>query len=515
MSVTHSPPTQAPEANSLRQDILASFVVFLVAVPLSLGIALASGAPIMAGMIAAAVGGILVGLFGGAPLQVSGPAAGLTVLVYGVVQQFDWRVVCLITALAGVIQIAFGFLKVARMALAITPAVVHGMLAGIGVTIAFAQLHVVMGGKPESHTTENIMQLPAQAAGMSHPSVILGVATIAILLAWQYVPKSLKAIPGALVAVSVSTVASIVMKMDVKRVDLPENLLSGFTLPALPAGNLWGSVLVSAVTIAIVASVESLLSAVATDRMHTGKRANLDREMIGQGIGNAVSGLLGGLPVTGVIVRSSANINSGAKTRLSAILHGVWVVFFVALLGSLIEQIPLSALAGLLVFVGVRLVSMEHIRDLRKHRELPVYLVTLLGVVGKDLLVGVGIGLVVSIILLIRRLTRLELKVTERATDWHVSIGGSLTFLNVPKLSAELAKIPAGAQVHVEMHTDLMDHAAFEALHSWESNHLRTGGDVSIDELHDDWYHMASNDQPKRHRTPLGTSRPVPAAQGE
>lgn len=494
--------------STLRQDVLASFVVFLVAVPLSLGIALASGAPIMAGMIAAAVGGIVVGLAGGAPFQVSGPAAGLTVLVYGVVQQFPWPVVCLITVLAGLIQLAFGFFKVARVALAITPAVVHGMLAGIGVTIALAQLHVVMGGKPESHTLENLKQLPTQFSGMNHPSVILGVVTIAILLVWQYVPKSLKAVPGALVAITVATLASMALKMDVKRVDLPENLMSGFTLPQVPTAGLWGAVLVSALTIAIVASVESLLSAVATDRLHTGPRANLDREMVGQGLGNAVSGMLGGLPVTGVIVRSSANINSGAKSRLSTILHGVWIILFVALLGTLIEKIPLSALAGLLVFVGVRLVSMEHIRDLIKHRELPVYLVTLLGVVGKDLLVGVGIGIALSVLMLIHRLTRLKVEATSRGDlDWYVNIEGSLTFLTVPKLSAELARIPEGAQVHVELHTDLMDHAAFEALHNWEKNHLRAGGDVLIDELHDDWYHMASNDQPKRHRTPLGTNR--------
>jgi carbonic anhydrase len=475
----------------------------LVAVPLSLGIALASGAPIMAGLIAAAVGGIVVGFCGGAPLQVSGPAAGLTVLVYGVVQQFDWRVVCLVTVLAGLLQLVFGVLKVARIALAITPAVVHGMLAGIGVTIALAQLHVVLGGSPESHALENLKSLPAQIMDLNHPSVILGISTIAILLAWQYVPKKVKALPGALVAVTATTAASVLFNMDVKRVDLPENLLNAFALPVFPEMSLWGAVLVSAATIAVVASVESLLSAVATDRLHNHERADLDRELVGQGIGNMVSGAIGGLPITGVIVRSSANINSGASSRLSAILHGVWIVVFVAILGSVIQLIPLSALAGLLVFVGVRLVSMEHIRDLMKHRELPVYLITVLGVVGKDLLVGVGIGLALSMILLIRRLTRLELTVREQDGDWHVDIGGSMTFVNVPRLAAELARIPSGSRVHVEMHTDMMDHAAFEALHGWEQNHLKTGGDVVIDELHDDWYHRAVHDQPKAHRTPI------------
>ncbi len=496
--------TPARSADSLRRDILASIVVFLVAVPLSLGIALASGAPIMAGLIAAAVGGIVVGFFGGAPLQVSGPAAGLTVLVYGVVQQFqDWRIVCLVTVLAGLIQLAFGFAKVARSALAITPAVVHGMLAGIGVVITLAQLHVVLGGRPESSALKNLQALPSQIADLHTPAAILGLATIAILLGWLYVPKKLKMIPGALVAVTVATVASIVFKLDVKRVDLPENLLNSFALPLIPASSLWTAVLVSALTIAIVASVESLLSAVATDKMHTYPRADLDRELVGQGLANTVSGLLGGLPVTGVIVRSSANIQSGATSRRSAILHGAWVVVFVALLGSLIEQIPLCVLAGLLVFVGVRLVSMEHIRDLRRHGELPVYLVTLGGVVFKDLLVGVGIGLALSIVLLLRRLAHIEIKVTERSDGWHVDLGGSLTFVTVPRLTAELARVPAGVPVHVEMHTDFMDHAAFESLHTWEAGHRRTGGEVLIDELHDNWYHRAVHEEPGGARTPI------------
>lgn len=500
------------DPSSVRQDLLASIVVFLVAVPLSLGIALASGAPIMAGLIAAAVGGIVVGLFGGAPLQVSGPAAGLTVIVAGVVSQFEWRVACLITVLAGLLQIGFGVLKVARSALAITPSVVHGMLAGIGVVIALAQLHVVLGGAPESHALKNLQELPAQIRDLHGPATILGLITMVILFGWLYVPAKVKAVPGALVGITVSTLVSVIFNMDVKRVDLPNNLLANFSLPAVPAMPLWGAVVTSALMIAVVASVESLLSAVATDRMHNGPRADLDREMVGQGLGNTVSGLLGGLPVTGVIVRSSANINSGAKTRLSGIMHGVWVIFFVALLGSLIEKIPLASLAGLLVFVGIRLVSMEHIRDLIKHRELPVYLVTLVGVVAKDLLVGVGIGLALSVILLLRRLALMDAKIRQTDDGWHVNLRGSLTFVTVPRLTAALAEVPPGVRVHLELHTDFLDHAAFEALHTWETGHLRTGGEVIVDEPHDDWYHHAVNETPKRHRTPLRTTGRVATA---
>lgn len=475
---------------TLKRDLPASLVVFLVAVPLSLGIALASGAPIMAGLIAAAVGGIVVGLLGGAPLQVSGPAAGLTVLVFTVIQQHGWGTACLVTVLAGLIQLGLGFLRVSRAALAITPAVVHGMLAGIGVTIALAQLHVVLGGSPESSALKNLHDLPAQVLGLHTPAAVLGLITFGLLAAWPKLPKRVRAIPGALGAVAVGTLVAEVFHLDVKRVDLPDNLLAGISLPTLPT-NGWGPVIVSALTIAVVASVESLLSAVATDKMHTGKRANLDRELVGQGAANTISGLLGGLPVTGVIVRSSANINAGAKSRLSATLHGVWIVLFVALLGSTIERIPLSVLAGLLVYVGMKLVSLDHIRELTSHREAPIYFATLAGVVGLNLLAGVGIGIAMAVFMLLRRMSHVRFRVRPEGEAWRVAIDGSLTFMSLPKLNKSLSEVPAGAEVHLELHVDYMDHAAFEALHSWEKSHELGGGKVYVDEVHEDWYSKA------------------------
>ena len=493
-------------------DLPASLVVFLVAVPLSLGIALASGAPILAGLIGAAVGGIVVGLFGGAPLQVSGPAAGLTVVVFGIISKFGFPTMCLITVIAGLLQIGFGLFKVARVSLAISPAVVHGMLAGIGIVIALAQAHVVLGGKPESSALVNLGALPQQVADLHGASTQLGILAFLILVVWNYLPKRIKAIPGPLVAVVVPTVLSLwISDAGLKRVKLPDSLLPTFELPTL-APNLFGPIAIAAATVAIVASVESLLSAVATDAMHMKRRANLDKELVGQGLGNMVSGALGGLPVTGVIVRSSANVAAGAATKWSAILHGVWVLVFAAVGAALLESIPLSVLAGLLVYVGMRLVKAHDIKELAKHGELPIYLVTVAGVVGKDLLFGVGAGIVLAMVFLIYRLSHVKIGRMEPVREGGpvtLTLDGSLSFLSVPKLTSALQTLPEGVPVRLDMHTDLMDHAAFDALHSWVSARRSAGGTVEVVEHVDDWYSLALSDAPTRR---VKTSLTLPAS---
>ncbi|MDX1932606.1 MAG: bifunctional SulP family inorganic anion transporter/carbonic anhydrase [Capsulimonadales bacterium] len=484
----------------LRGDLPASLVVFLIAIPLSLGIAVASGAPVLAGLIAGVVGGIVAGALGGSIYQVSGPAAGLTVLVFGTIQQFGWQLTCFITILAGLVQIGFGASRIARAALAISPAVVHGMLAGIGITIALAQLHIVLGGTPESHAWKNLRDLPGQIADLHGPATLLGLVTIGLLIIWQYVPKMLRVIPGPLVAVVVTTAIAALGNLSVKRIDLPENLYQMPSLPALPTGN-WGPIAVAVLTIAIIASVESLLSAVAVDKLHSGPRANLDRELVGQGVANTLSGFLGGLPVTGVIVRSSTNVAAGARTRASAILHGIWILLFVSLLGGMIEQIPLAVLAGLLVFVGIRLVKPEDIRELTHHREIVVYVITVVGVVFLNLLEGVLLGIAVALVMLVFRLSRMVLRTDHRGDRYLVRVEGSLTFLSVPNLNRELSAIPPGAKVDIDLAVDFMDHAAFEALHGWRMTHEKLGGTVDIDEKHEQWYESAVSGTPRRDKT--------------
>ncbi len=242
----------------LRYDLPSSLVVFLVALPLSLGIAIASGAPVLSGLIAAVVGGIVVGALGGSPLQVSGPAAGLTVVVASLISDFGWGITCLITMVAGILQVLLGLSRVARAALAISPVVVHAMLAGIGITIALQQAHVLLGGKSKSTAWHNLIGLPGQIIGAHRPGVILGVLVIAILVAWRWVPAKVARIPGPLVAIVVVTVISVVFGFRVRRIDLEGSPLDALRLPEIPNGE-WSGVALGVITVALIASVESLL----------------------------------------------------------------------------------------------------------------------------------------------------------------------------------------------------------------------------------------------------------------
>jgi carbonic anhydrase len=497
-----SPPLSRPSLGAaladlranLRYDLPASLVVFLVAVPLSLGIAVASDAPLTAGLIAAAVGGLVAGALGGSPLQVSGPAAGLTVIVADLVNRFGWGVTCAITVAAGVLQILFGVSKAGRAALAISPAVVHGMLAGIGVTIVLGQLHVVLGGEQQDDAIGGVLALPAQLVSVHGPAATLGVAVIAILLAWPRLPRSVpgwaRNIPAPLLAVTLLTVVAAVLALPVERVALGGSVLDAIAPPVLPTSDL-GGVIVGVFTVAIIASIESLLSAVAVDKLRPGTTSNLDRELVGQGAGNTVSGLLGGLPITGVIVRSSTNAAAGARSRTSAILHGVWIVIFsVALLG-LVQQIPTAVLAGLLVHIGAKLVNVGHMRELHRHGELPVYVVTILGVVLVDLLTGVLVGLGLALLMVLRRVVWASIEVQEPSRGaegeptgaWHVVVEGALCFLSVPRLSRRLARIPEDADVVVDLVTDYLDHAAYDHLCGWEERRELGGGSVRVDEV--------------------------------
>jgi carbonic anhydrase len=474
---------------ALRHDLPASLVLLLIAIPLSLGIALASGAPVMAGLIAAAVGGILAGLLGGSRLQVSGPAAGLTVVVADLIAKYGWGVMCAITVAAGLLQVIFGVSQVARVALAISPAVVHAMLAGIGITITLGQLHVLLGGAAGTDAITNIAELPGQIAAIHYPSTLIGLAVIAVLLIWPRLPRPLLHIPAPLVAVVGATVLATVLTLNVERVALPGSLLDSLRLPEMPGGN-WGGVLTGVLTVALIASVESLLSAVAVDKLSGGKPTNFDRELIGQGTANTVSGMFGGLPVTGVIVRSSANVAAGARTRASAVLHGVWVIVFVVLLVGLIELIPLAVLAGLLVVIGLRLVKLADLRCARRQGELTIYLITVAGVVLLNLLEGVLIGLGLSLLLVLRRVvwSGVHAQPVEPASDnapacWRVVVEGTLSFLSIPRLSRVLAQVPRGSHVVVEMVVDFLDHAAYEHLAGWQQQHEASGGTVVVDEV--------------------------------
>ncbi|MBL1085683.1 bifunctional SulP family inorganic anion transporter/carbonic anhydrase [Streptomyces actinomycinicus] len=467
----------------------AAVAVFLIALPLSLGIALATGAPLQAGLVAAAVGGIVTGRFGGCPLQVSGPAAGLTVVTADLIHRYGWRATCGITVLAGLAQLALGCLRVARGALAVSPAVVHGMLAGIGITIAVAQLHIVLGGSPDSSVLANLRALPAQLADLHPAAVSMSVLTLALLLAWPRLPgrvgRMLRVVPAALVAVAGATATAALAGLTLPRVDLPS--WRSHALAGLPEGPVSG-VVAAVLTTTLVCSVQSLLGAVAVDKLLAARpgpqsrvrRSDLNRELLGQGAANIVSGSLGGLPVAGVAVRSTANVNSGAVSRNSTMLHGVLVVVAALLMVPVLEEIPLASLAALVMAVGIQMVSLHHIRTVTRHREVLVYVATTLGVVFLGVLQGVLLGVAVAVAVALHRLTRTRITHDEKEGVHRVRVRGQLTFLAVPRLSRALHLVPQGAHAVVELDGSFMDHAAYESLQDWRSTHTARGGTAEL-----------------------------------
>lgn len=481
----------------MAREALASVVVFLVALPLCMGIAVASGVPPALGLVSGIIGGIVVGALAGSPLQVSGPAAGLTVIVYDIVQTHGIAMLGPIVALAGLLQVIAGALGGGRLFRAVSPAVIQGMLAGIGVLIASSQLHVVMDGSPKGKGLANLAALPQAFLqgvfpldGSSHHlAAYVGLGTVAVLLGWtRFAPTRLRAVPAALVAIVAMSAVAAAFELPVKYVNVPTNLFAALSLPGLSDFVAVGtaSAISAAVGLAVVASAESLLCAGATDQLHAGPRTQYNRELMAQGVGNTVAGLLGALPLTGVIVRSTANVQAGAETRVSAMLHGVWLLLLVLAFPSVLGLVPTSALAAILVYTGVKLVNLSVFRDLQRagRGEVATYLATVAGVVFTDLLVGVMIGFALAGVRLLMQVTRLDVAVSElEGSHTEVELSGAATFLGIPKLGEALESLPKGARVVVKLdRVAWIDHGARDHLRTWARQHRRRGGVVEMDE---------------------------------
>ncbi|MGV7034326.1 SulP family inorganic anion transporter [Methylobacterium symbioticum] len=488
----------ASARTTLARDLPASVVVFLVALPLCMGIAIASGVPPERGLITGIVGGIVVGLLAGSPLQVSGPAAGLAVIVFEFVRQHGLDMMGPVLVLAGAFQLLFGFLRVGGWFRAISPAVVHGMLAGIGVLIVLAQLHVLTDAMPQASGLDNLVAIPAaffnfvSGEGNRIGAVAVGLVTIAAMIGWErFRPASLKVLPGALIGVVAGTALAGFGALDVKRVEVPEAILSSI---GLPAAELWGrlaepALIVMALTIAVIASAESLLSAAAVDRMHDGPRTQYNRELGAQGVGNLICGVIGGLPMTGVIVRSSANVQAGAVSRASTVLHGTWILAFLLLLPWMLTLVPTAALAGILVVTGWRLASPAHALHLHERYGLVtagIWLATLLTVVLVDLLSGVVLGLVLSLIQVMPALRKGPLKIEhaaapERAGVPELRLSGSATFLQLPRLTEALERTPVGGEVRLSTHRLAhIDHTCLEMIEDWATRRAADGTRVAV-----------------------------------
>ncbi|MFD3545826.1 SulP family inorganic anion transporter [Streptomyces sp. NPDC058655] len=465
----------------LRQDFAASLVVFLVAVPLCVGVAVASGVPAELGLVTGIVGGIVAGLMPGSSLQVSGPAAGLTVLVFEAVRQFGPAALGVIVLFAGLLQLLMGVLKLGRWFRAISVSVVEGMLAGIGLVIITSQLYAAAGLKAPAFGIAKIAGLPeALVRAFGSPAALaslgVGAATIAVLVLWQRMPKRARVVPGALAAVLLATLATLAFGLPVATVEV-QGLLGAIQPPGADAfGRMAQPALLGTIlAFALIASAESLFSAAAVDRLHDGPRTEYDKELMAQGAGNTVCGLLGALPMTAVIVRSSANVQAGAKTKASRVLHGVWLLLFAALLPSVLELVPLPALAGVLVHAGWKLIPFRQVVPLwtTDRGEAVILVVTAVMIVAVNMFEGVLIGLALSVAKTAWQASHVKLEVIDEGVgSVKANLSGNATFLRLPKILDSLEALPQNRPVELNLSgLHHVDHACRTALQNWAERH--------------------------------------------
>jgi MFS superfamily sulfate permease-like transporter len=475
----------------LKSDLLAGSVVFLIALPLCLGIALASGAPLFAGIISGVVGGIVVGLLSNSSLSVSGPAAGLTAIVLAaIISLGSYEVFLVAVVLAGVMQAILGFAKAGTISNYFPSNVIEGMLTAIGIIIILKQIPHAIGYDAdyigdlsfnEIGTGHNTFTALLDMGNYMHMGAILvTLLSLGILIAFTKVGalKRLKALPGALVAVVAGTLLNELFKVvspglaigqeHLVNLPMPESFdafIGHFTRPAFSAitrGDVW----IAAVTIAIVASIESLLSIEAADKLDPLKRfTNTNRELKAQGAGNIVSGLLGGIPITSVIVRTSANINSGGRTKLAAISHGIILMGAVLAIPGLLNTIPLATLAAVLIMIGYKLASptvFKHMWHAGKYQFIP-FVVTVLAVVFTDLLIGVGIGLAVSVFAILKGNLKLayffKKEAHQEGETIYMDLAQEVSFLNKAAIKQTLIHLPENSTLVINAsNTVYIDH---------------------------------------------------------
>ncbi|MFK7985101.1 MAG: SulP family inorganic anion transporter [Sandaracinaceae bacterium] len=470
------------------RELTASVVVSLVALPFALGVALASGVPLALGLVSAVVGGVLVGGLAGCRLQVSGPAAGLIVLVWNIVDTWGLAALGVAVVASGALQLAAGGLGIGRWFRAVSPALLYGLLGGIGGLVILGQMHVVLGATPPGGGLEDLAALPAALSQLGNPTVaaslMLGVFTLGVLFFWEAArPARLRFVPGALVAVVLATAVAQLGDFSVAYVELPASAAALLNVPSLSSFSLLldGPFVTATLALAAVAAVESLLSASATDQLHDDERTDYDRELKALGVGNLVCGALGALPLTGVIVRSSANAEAGARTRLSTILHGIWLAAFLVLAPWMLAWLPIPALAGLLIFIGLKLMKPDKVKKLMKAErgEIWVYATTLLGILLVGLLWGLALGFAVSLIRLLYTFSHLEVETRQQGSRHDVNLRGAATFIGLPKLAEALEGLPSDCEAHIHVGGLMyVDHACHVLLREQEKRLERGGGQL-------------------------------------
>jgi MFS superfamily sulfate permease-like transporter len=481
-------------------DLAAGLVVFFVAVPLCLGIALASGAPLFSGIVAGIIGGIVIGTISKSQLSVSGPAAGLAAIVLVAITDLGaFNIFLCAVIIAGVFQLVLGFLKAGSIANYLPSNVIEGMLAGIGIIIILKQIPHAVGFDKDYEGNEsftdpaggNTFSDFAQSLDfLTFGAIIISLVSVAIILSWDKIPfvKNFKAIPSALVAVVVAVVLNEVFISSFPSLAIGKEHLVGLpllnslsdipNLISLPdfSGFLNKKVWIVGLTLAIVASIETLLCLEAVDRLDPLRRYSpTNRELKAQGIGNILSGFLGGLPMTSVIVRSSANVNANAVTKLSAITHGVLLLVSVLAIPFLLNKIPLAVLATILILTGYKLARPALFKKWWSHGlyQFIPFIVTILGIVFTDLLVGVGLGLVVSVFFILREnlkspyfFVRQENKQGEVI---HINLAQEVSFLNKAAIKLTLENLPEESYVIIDAsEAAYIDHDVLELIREFK-----------------------------------------------
>ncbi|MCF3180754.1 SulP family inorganic anion transporter [Streptomyces polychromogenes] len=469
-----------PGAGSFRAGLGASVVVALVALPLCVGVAVASGVPAELGIVTGVAGGLVTGWFRGSELQVSGPAAGLTVLVYEAVGTYGLPALGVLVLAAGMVQLGLGALRLGRWFRAISLAVVHGMLAGIGLVLIAGQLYALGGVRAPGQTLAKLGGMHELGAQADWAAVALGAGTIAVMVLWRRVPAGLRVVPGALVAVAAATAVAALLRLPVETVRVT-GVLEAVSPPGWSDFGALGSVgaVGTVVALALIASAETLFSAAAVDRMHEGPRTDYDRELVAQGVGNAVCGLLGALPMTAVIVRSSANVEAGARTRASRILHGGWLLLFAVALPQVLAVVPLAALAGVLLHAGWKLLPARAVAALwRTHRgEAVVLVVTAGSILATSLFEGVLAGLGLAVAKAAWETSHVHVEEVWEGEELCVRVVGNASFLRLPKLLDSLEALPHGPSVRLDLSgLRHLDHACLTALESWERTRMPLPG---------------------------------------
>ena len=478
-------------------DFSASIVVLLVALPLCLGIALGSGAPLFSGIIAGVIGGIVVGIVSGSQLSVSGPAAGLTVIVATAILKLQvFEAFLLAVVIAGVLQIVLGFIKAGVVGDYIPNSVIKGMLAAIGLILILKQFPHLIGYDADfsgdesfaQDNKENTFSGILNAFNYITPSaVVIGAASIIILIVWEQKfmksQKWLQVIPGPLVVVLAGTIINECFKiyqpdyaLETKHlVALPiaatmGDFISFFTFPQLQYlknPDVW----ITGVTIAIVASLETLLGLEAVDKLDPLKRVSpTNRELKAQGLGNIFSGMLGGLPLTSVVVRSSANVTAGAKTKMSAILHGAFMLLCVAFIPFILNKIPLSALAAILIFTGYKLAKVSMFKEFyqRGWDQFMPFVITIIAILMTDLLKGIIMGIGVGLFFMIRSNFRSSVFIVNDDNKYLFRLRKDVSFLNKPIVKKKLEEVPANTFVLIDAtRADFIDKDVIEEINNF------------------------------------------------